>query len=103
MGNIVKKESMGSIEILILAPGVNEQMLKVSADRESSNLYVEAKPELKGVFADEVELGFSHTIEIDKKYDVATAKVSVVDGVVRIFVSANSERIVGIYPAPEGK
>ncbi len=104
MGNIIKKESVGSVEMLILAPGVHEKILKVSADKESSNLYVDAKPELVGTAcADEVELGISHAIEVDAKYDVSTAKVSVSDGIIRIVVSANSERIIDIHPSPASK
>ena len=103
MENIIKKETMGSVEIFILAPGVGQDAVRVSADKESSNLYVEAVPVLTGALAEEVELNFKHTIEVDKKYDVATASVAVLNGIVSIRVMADCERIVDIHPVSSGK
>ena len=103
MGNIIQKETIGSVEIFILAPGVKRDTVKVSADKESSRLYVEAAPDLSGVLAEEVELSFKHTIEVDKKYDVATATVDVFNGIISVRVAADSERIVKIHPASNGK
>lgn len=99
--NIIKKENLDSCVLLVVAPGVAPNELKVSADTETSTLYVSATPEVPKEFENELELDLSLTISVDAKYNVSRAAVVVSDGIVLITLPVNSERIITVHPTGE--
>ncbi len=100
MENVVKHETLETLQYFFMAPGICAQDVVVNADREESVLYIEAKESSTASkeLLDLVNLSIRHKLQVDAKYDVASTQVKVENGIVTVTLSVQKDRVVKVHP-----
>lgn len=100
MSNVIKHETLDTLQFFLMAPGISAQDVTVNVDCEDSKIYIEAKKSSTAPeqLTEDFDLAIHKDIDVDKKYDVANAQVKVEHGIITITLQVQKDRVVKVHP-----